>query len=547
MKEKNKREIDLIDLNAAPDRKKAAVGSGRKSSGCKKSTQKARSRKSAESKKRKADDSGRGFQRAYDEKTLRPTGKRRAAADAAENREFAVVMYIFLALFFSLMAYFIYYVGFRSETFINSPYNPRLALMEEHTVRGAVISSDGKVLAETKTDSAGNESRVYPYGNEYAHAVGFCVNGMSGVELDANFSLLRSHEFFLTQLTKQLKDEKTDGDKCNITIDSALQDAAYEGMGSYKGAVIAIEPSTGKILAMVSKPDFDPNTVADKWDSLTTDDTSVLLNRATQGLYPPGSTGKIFTALEYLEEGNDPAVTYDCEGTYTRDGFTIHCYNSEVHGEEDLAGAFADSCNTTFARMGLTLDPARFTALSTRMLFNKTLPTKLQNVSRSSFSLSAADSDASVMQTSIGQGKTLVTPIHMAMVSAAIANGGVVMEPYMIDSIESVDSSRIRRCKGTEYGTVMTEEEAGQMKALMRGVVENGTGTKLQSDLYTAYGKTGTAEFTDDKNRTHSWFTGFAEKDGKQVAIAVLMEDSGTSSKHAVPLAKKCFDAYFAN
>lgn len=492
MASRNKKDIDLIDLNRTPDRKR---------------------------KKRKK---------------------------INNNREFSVVMYIFMALFLSLSAYFIYFVGFKSETFINSPYNPRLANMAEHTVRGSIISADGKVLAETKTGKDGTESRVYPYGAEYAHAVGFATNGMSGVELDANFQMLRSHEFFLTQLSEQLTDKKTNGDNCNITIDSRLQDTAYQGMGSYKGAVIAIEPSTGKILCMVSRPDFDPNTVAAEWDSLTTAETSVLLNRATQGLYPPGSTGKIFTTLEYLEEGNDPAKTYDCQGTYTQDGFTIHCYNSEVHGPQDLPAAFANSCNTTFAQMGLTLDPARFTALSTRMLFNRPLPTRLQNVSKSSFSLSEADSDASIMQTSIGQGKTLVTPIHLCMVSAAIANGGVVCEPYIIDSIESVDHTRIKRYKGEEYGSIMTGDEADQMKSLMRGVVENGTGSKLKTDAYTAYGKTGTAEFTDDKSRTHSWFTGVAEKDGKQIAIAVIMEDSGTSSKHAVPLAKKCFDTYFS-
>lgn len=495
MAKKNNREIDLIDLNRTPDRRRR--------------------------KKRKN--------------------------DIKSNREFSVVMYIFLALFLSLSAYFIYFVGFRSDTFINSPYNPRLANMAEHTARGSVISADGKVLAETKTGKDGSESRVYPYGPEYAHAVGFATNGMSGVELDANFQMLRSHEFFLKQLSEQLTDKKTNGDNCNITIDSRLQDTAYNGMGSYKGAVIAIEPSTGKILCMVSKPDFDPNTVAADWDSLTTAETSVLLNRATQGLYPPGSTGKIFTTLEYLEEGNDPAKTYDCTGTYTQDGFTIHCYNSQVHGTQDLSAAFANSCNTTFAQMGLALDPARFTVLSTRMLFNRALPTKLQNVSKSSFSLSDADSDASVMQTSIGQGKTLVTPIHLCMVSAAIANGGIVMEPYIIDSIESVDSTRIKRYKGEEYGSIMTSDEAEQMKALMRGVVENGTGSKLKTDSYTAYGKTGTAEFTDDKSRTHSWFTSVAEKDGKAIAIAVIMEDSGTSSKHAVPLAKKCFDTYFSD
>ena len=223
----------------------------------------------------------------------------------------------------------------------------------------------------------GHETRYYPYANMFAHVVGFSTNGKSGLESIANFNLLRSHTMTLEKVVNELQGEKNIGDNVVTTLNYDLQDTAYEALGKYDGAIAVMEPSTGKILAMVSKPDYDPNNIAEDWDELTAEDSesSVLLDRATQGLYPPGSVFKIFTTLEYVHENSDyEDYSFDCNGKFTEGDSVIHCYKNKRHGQEDLIGSFADSCNSSFASLGLTLDPDSFTELCDSMLFNTSLP-----------------------------------------------------------------------------------------------------------------------------------------------------------------------------
>ena len=462
------------------------------------------------------------------------------------NREFAVITYLFLAIFLILIAYFIYFQVFRSEEVINSPYNARADLYAEHVVRGDIVSSDGEVLAETVVGSDGTESRNYPYGDMFAHAVGYVNNGKSGIESQANFRLLRSHSFFLVQIMNDIRDEKNQGDTVVSTLDYRIQKAAYDALGNQDGAVVVLEPSTGKILAMVSKPDFDPNTLEEQWDSIVSDeDSSVLLNRATQGLYPPGSTFKIVTALEYIREnGVNNNFTFDCEGSVEADGQVIHCYNNSVHGQEDFKTAFAKSCNSAFATIGLDLNLKKYASLADDMLFNKNLPTSL-TTNKSRFSLGTDASTGEIMQTAIGQGKTLVTPLHMAMIAGAVDNGGVVMKPYIIDRIENDGGIAIRNYKPSEYGSIISEKEAGILQELMEGVVSEGTASALSGQSYDAAGKTGSAEY-DEQGHSHGWFVGYGSKDSyEDIAIAVIVEKGGSGSSSAVPVAKKVFDTYF--
>ncbi len=467
------------------------------------------------------------------------------AQPRGRNREVAAVTYGFLALFMLMAAYFVWFVAVGSEEFINNPYNARLSLFSEHVVRGDIFSSDGKLLATTKTDASGEEYRSYPYGNEYAHAVGYAVNGMAGAELEMNFNLLRSHEFFVSKLIHDLTGKKNGGDAAVLTIDSSLQDVAYNGLGKYKGAVVAIEPATGKLLCMVSKPDFDPNRIVADWDAITKDTSStVLLNRATQGVYPPGSVFKIVTALEYLAEGGKVTDTFDCEGTYTYDDITIHCYKNSVHGKQDFKTAVANSCNCAFAVIGLDLNVTRMNGLCRQLLFNEELPTTLKNVKKSSYVLEKKDSSSLKMQTAFGQGETLMTPLHGAMLVSAIANDGELMRVYDVDRIDNVDGKKVRTFRPCSAGQIMSEDQAETAKELMRYVVTDGTGQALNVDTYTAYGKTGTAEYNDNKD-AHSWFIGYAQKEDRQIAVAVIMEGAGSGNGYALPLAKRVFDTYF--
>ena len=162
-----------------------------------------------------------------------------------------------------MMGYFAYFQFVKSEDFINSPYNKRQDLFARKVTRGEIISADGRILAETITDTDGTETRYYPYANMFAHVVGFSTNGKSGLESIANFNLLRSHTMTLEKVVNELQGEKNIGDNVVTTLNYDLQDTAYEALGKYDGAIVVMEPSTGKILAMVSKPDYDPNNIAE--------------------------------------------------------------------------------------------------------------------------------------------------------------------------------------------------------------------------------------------------------------------------------------------
>ena len=315
-------------------------------------------------------------------------------------------------------------------------------------------------------------------------------------------------------------------------------------MGHYDGAIIAMDPATGEILAMVSQPTFNPNTIEKDWEDLQ--EGSALYNRATQGQYTPGSVFKILTTLAYIESNPDSYqnYSYECTGEITVDGKTIHCASNKAHGEVTLEDSFAKSCNTSYANMMQYIDEKVFTKICKSTLFNQELPIAFES-SISSFSISQNDENALKMDTAIGQGKTLVSPLHMVMLASAVANDGVVMRPQMVERVENYNGVTVEEPKAKEYVTLFTDEQVSLLSSYMRSAVEYGTATKLQSDLYTAYGKTGTAQTTSDLDQTNAWFVGFAEQNGKQIAIAVVVEDSGNGSTYAVPIAKKVFDLYF--
>ncbi len=467
-----------------------------------------------------------------------------------ENREFAVITYLFVGMFILMMGYFVYFQVFRSEDFINSPYNTRQDTFAEHVIRGEIRSADGKTLAQTVVGEDGSETRQYPYGRMFAHAVGYDSNGKSGIESFGNFSLLRSHAFFLEQVFRGIQNQKNQGDNIVTTLNYDLQEAAYQALGDYRGAVVVLEPATGKILAMVSKPDFDPNTIAAEWDSIISDtdsDNSVLVNRTTQGLYPPGSTFKILTTLEYLREHPDyQNYNYECTGSIAMDHTEIHCYDNAVHGAENLERSFAKSCNTSYANIGLGLDKKAFIELCGSMLFEKNLPISYP-FNKSSFALKENSDSDEVTQTAIGQGKTLVTPMHMALITSAIANQGVLMRPYVIDHTENYKGVTVKSYRSSAYGSLITEEEAGKLQEFMSLVVSEGTGSKLNGQSYQAYGKTGSAEFSNNKSESHAWFTGYASTEEKgTIAVTVIVEKGGAGSAVAVPVAKQIFDRYFS-
>lgn len=461
------------------------------------------------------------------------------------NKEFARVTYLFVGLFLVMMGYIVYFNVVRSKEIINSPYNVRLDSMAERVVRGKILDKDGNVLAETNVAEDGSETRYYPYGDVYAHVVGYDSKGKSGLESANNFELLTSNAFFLEKLMKEFKEEKNIGDNVVTTLDTNLQTAAYNALGGYKGAVVVMEASTGKILAMVSKPSFDPNTIAADWEWLLTDENSSLLNRATQGAYAPGSTFKIVTTLDYMREQPQYAsYSYDCESEITHEGTTIHCAGNRAHGVEDLAGSMANSCNASYSNIALMLNKSTYRKTAESLLFNANLPSVLP-YTKSKFQVDKKTTDSELMMTAIGQGKTQVSPYHMALISAAIANGGTLMEPYLVNQVTNYTGATVKKNMPKKYGELMTSAEAAQLKAYMTGVVTSGTGSALSGESYTVAGKTGTAEYSSDKEKAHSWFTGFTNVDNPELVISAVVESADNSGMSAVAVVKSVLNAYY--
>ncbi len=477
-----------------------------------------------------------------DEKNTRSSKKKR---QKSSNREIILLTYLFVGIFVGLLVYFGYFIQVDSSNVINNPYNKRQDLLAQRVVRGKILGKDGEVLAETKTDKKGIEYRYYPYDNIFCHIVGRFTNGKTGIELSQNINLLTSSENPLLAMLNEIQGEKNIGDNVVTTLDVNLQKIAYEALGSRKGAVVALEPSTGKILAMVSKSDYNPNTASSNWDSLVEDSSgnSSLLNRATQGLYPPGSTFKILTALEYIRENGDyKDYTYDCTGSDIFKGIKINCYNNKVHGTQDLTTSFAKSCNSSFANIGMTLNLKSFHKLCESFLFNSDLPTDIP-YSKSSFELNKESNLDEVPQTAIGQGNTQITPLHNALITATIANGGVMMKPYVVDHLERYDGTVVKQYNSQEYATLLNENEVKALKKMMKEVVTDGTATALNGQSYTAAGKTGSAEFDSNKS-SHAWFVGYAPTKNPKIVVSIIVEGAGTGSEYAVPIAKKIMDAY---
>ncbi len=456
-----------------------------------------------------------------------------------------VIAGVFAGLFIAISGYLVHYVYFDSAQVINNSYNAkRQDILAEETIRGDILSADGQVLATTLANS---DERYYPFDKVFAHAVGYASNGRMGVEQSANMFLVSSNISLGNKLQNDLANEKHMGNTVITTFDARLQKIAYNALGTYEGTVLVTEPATGKILAMVSKPDFNPNTISEIWDSLLQDTTSsVLLNRATQGLYPPGSTFKILTALEYIRENPERYKEYQfqCTGKFTSGKNTINCFHGTVHGEVDLVESFAKSCNASFANIGLVIDRKKFKQTLEKLYFNRKLPVNFP-ANNSSISDEIVSNDNAMIQTVIGQGTTQMTPIQIAMITAMIANDGVMMEPYMIDRVETANGEVIKTYSPHVLGQLITEQEAAILQEAMRAVVEEGTGTRLISEGYSAAGKTGSAEFNSNSD-SHAWFTGYTYDTEYPLQITIIMEGAGSGGEYAVPMARRILDEYYS-
>lgn len=459
-----------------------------------------------------------------------------------------VTTIVITLIFVFMIGYYAYFVVVESPKIMNNTYNHRIDEKSSTVVRGTIYSRSKKRLAYTDTKGTDadltDDTREYPYGKTFAHAIGITTHGKYGLEKMCNYDLLSSQTSALEKIINDFSNTTERGCDVYTTLSVSTQKAAYNSLEGYKGAVFVMNPDTGAILSMASRPSYDPYTIDDIWDDLVKDSSdSRLVNRATQGKYIPGSIFKIVTTLEYMKENeNYDDFKYYCKGKATFHNFSIKCFDGTAHYNENLEDAFAHSCNSAFSTIGNDLNIPDFRKTAKKLLFNEPLPLDME-YNESVFALTKKSSQFDITQTSIGQGKTTVSPAHMAMIASAIANNGVLMKPYIIDYVENSSGNIVKMTDQTEYKRLMTKAQAKQLREYMSAVCEYGTAKALRNADYDAYGKTGTAE-VDKKNNVNSWFVGYAKKGKKKIAIAVVLENMPQGSNSATNCAKEVFDAY---
>lgn len=476
---------------------------------------------------------------------MRKRGKRLVKQD---KKMIYSIAGIFIAIFGLLIGYLIYFSIFKQKEISTHSQNTRMNTLESEVIRGSIYdqyADEDHPLAYT--DEEGN--RVYPYGKQYAHAVGYSQYGKTGVEALANSTLLYPNYSLLSILKMAFLNEKFEGRDVVTTLNHVYQEKIAESMEGKRGAAVVIEAGTGKILAMYSNPTFDPNRIGESWGELNTDEkNSPLLNRATKGLYPPGSIFKVVTSLAYMRQNGKQQLpldfSYDCTGSISGKDYTIQCFNGNVHGHVDLRKAFAKSCNSYFVALSQQLDSNQLKSVAEDLGFNQLLGVDL-GYEMSRFNFQTNDSAFEQAATAIGQGRTLTTPLHMAMLASTIINDGICMKPYLVDYTMKHGRQIVDRQKHAQLGTWMTEEEVYKLQELMEAVVDEGTAVTLPEKNLVVGGKTGTAENETDAD--HSWFMGYAydpeEENPSPIAFAVVVEGGGVGAQ-ALGVSNSILEAY---
>lgn len=453
------------------------------------------------------------------------------------NKKIIRVLVVVALMFLSLVTYLLYFNMFSAEKVASNPYNKRQWEDERYVVRGSIYDCNGEVLAKTEVN--GDErTRVYPYGHLYSHVIGYYskVYGKTQLEMKYDKELLGHGDISINF------NELRSGYDLHLTIDNDLQSYAYDQLKGRNGAVVALEPSTGKILAMVSYPDFNPaaSALEQNWNSIVERKDSPLLARATNGLYPPGSTYKIATTVAAYNAGY-ATHTFEDNGSFKLDDFKVENYGGKSYGNIDLKTAFEVSSNAVFCSLGYELGSENILSNAEGFGINKDINIDIPVAKSKIEYKKMSNADAALV--SIGQGQLLMTPLHVAMMGASVANNGSMMKPYLVDSITTSSGMTIGTAKQESLYMPMSSMCAGYLNELMTGVVKEGTGKGAAISGITVAGKTGTAENETDKD--HAWFVGYAPAENPKIAVAVLLEyDGGAGGSNAAPIARNIIKRY---
>lgn len=423
---------------------------------------------------------------------------------------------------------------FQRDKLMASPYNrQRITGWDIQSLRGGIHDRHGEVLAVTEKKGG---PRHYPVGKAFAPVIGYLDPKIGAAGLEAYYGAeLSGRPSFWAALGLNFP-LAAQGEDLILAISSELQREAMRQLAGHRGAAVVLDPRTGAVLALASQPSFDPARLSEEWDNVREDKAAPLLNRATQGLYPPGSTSKLVTLATVLTQRPDLLnKTCECSGTLVLPGYTVNC--PRAHGELDLASALAVSCNVTFAQLGLQLGNDSMAKQAGRAKFSSSIPFDLP-IEGSSFPAGKAG-DGETAQRAIGQGQILATPMQMALVTAGVANDGVIMRPYLVQE-RHLGGRVVALTKSEKLSQFVSPEVAAAITAMMVEVTAHGTGSGAALKGVQVAGKTGTAE--NPHGAPHAWYVGFAPADKPRAVVAVVVENAGSGAAAALPIARRLLE-----
>lgn len=448
------------------------------------------------------------------------------------NKRIIYIRCFFIFCFLSIGIYILYFNFFQAKYIYSNSYNKRLRKEDTNIIRGSIIDRNNQILVESKIYKE-NVNRIYKYGKHFSHIIGYSTKSIGSTGIEALYNTELNTTGTVETIKSKAAGNRIKGNTVKLTIDKELQVYSSELFKNKKGAIVALNPKTGEVLAMVSKPDYSPSNIAKNWGILIKDNNSPLLNRAVDGLYPPGSIFKVIVTTAAFRS-NITNYEIDCTGKVNIEGYEIKDSNEKHHGTVNLEKAFTESCNSYFVHLGLKLGSKPLLNEAIKFKFNK----PIQSVMRLKGGSFLAKNDSKhIAQQSIGQGDVLITPLHAALIAATIANDGIMVEPYMVTNIIDSNNNIVKNYKSKTKERIIDETTAEKLKNMMIEVVDKGTGKNAKIKGIKVAGKTGTAE--NPHGKPHSWFIGFAPANNPEIAIAVIIENGGSGSSNAAPIAAK--------
>jgi penicillin-binding protein A len=468
----------------------------------------------------------------------------------------ALRLYVVLAILFAvLVGQTSRWTVFEAEALRDNDLNRRELLEEQRIHRGALRAQGGEVIARSVEGQGGTFTRRYPLGELFAHPIGYSYTDIGRYELESSRNdELTGERDDVGSIIDQLAGREREGDQVTTTLDVDAQRAAFEALGGQRGAVVAIEPETGRIRVMASNPSFDPDALRRRGalKALDKAEGSPLVNRTTMGQYPPGSTMKVVTATAAIDSGKFTKDSQlDGKSPQVISGAPLSNFANEQFGRIPLTTALTHSVNTVWAQVGVQLGGETMQRYMERFGFYDRVEVDLPRQQRErsgvfvqGHGIQDMTSDrVDVGRAAIGQGGLLATPLQMAMVASAVANGGKLMKPTLTDRVVDRDGRTVERIEPELLSQVMKSSTAQEVGDMMASVVREGTGTAAALSGIDVAGKTGTAEIIPAQNVNQPWFIGFAPRTNPRIAVAATIERSnGTGGVVAAPIAKRVME-----